>query len=46
MIIHHLIVQDGMDESVMDAIKNKSNMQNALMNALKARIEKLNKRKY
>ena len=46
VIIHHLIVQDGMDESVMDAIKNKSNMQNALMNALKARIEKLNKRKY
>lgn len=43
VVIHHLVVQDGMDESVIDALKIKGNVQNALMNALKARIERLNK---
>ena len=41
VIIHHLIVQDSMDESVIEALHNKSNMQNALMSALKARISKI-----
>lgn len=41
VIIHHLIVQGGMDETVIEALRNKSNMQNALMAALKARISKL-----
>ena len=44
VVIHHLIVQDGMDESVIDALKSKGNMQNALMDALKARIKALNKK--
>lgn len=41
VVVHHLIVQDGMDESVIDALKSKGDMQNALMNALKARLSKL-----
>ena len=41
VVIHHLIVQDGMDENVISALKSKGNMQNALMEALKARINAL-----
>ena len=43
VVIHHLIVQNGMDESVVEALKSKGDMQNALMNALKARINKIRK---
>ncbi|MBR1760907.1 MAG: DEAD/DEAH box helicase [Schwartzia sp.] len=43
VIIHHLIVQNGMDESVIEALKNKGDMQNALMLALKAKITQLKK---
>ena len=38
VIIHHLIVQGGMDETVIKALHDKGDMQNALMVALKARI--------
>lgn len=41
VIIHHLIVQGGMDESVIQALQDKSNMQDALMMALKARIKRI-----
>lgn len=41
VVIHHLIVQNGMDEAVIEALKSKGDMQNALMAALKARISKL-----
>lgn len=41
VVVHHLIVQGGMDESVIEALKNKGNMQEALMIALKARINSL-----
>ncbi|GHV43049.1 hypothetical protein FACS189490_13000 [Clostridia bacterium] len=41
VIIHHLIVQGGVDEDVMAALKSKGDMQNALMAALKARIAKV-----
>ena len=44
VVIHHLIVQDGMDENVISALKSKGNMQNALMEALKARINALHKK--
>ncbi len=44
VVIHHLIVQNGMDESVIDALKSKSDMQNALMSALKAKITQLKKK--
>lgn len=43
VVIHHLITQNGMDESVIEALKNKGDMQNALMAALKARISKLHR---
>ena len=41
VIIHHLIVQDSMDETVIKALHDKGDMQNALMAALKARISKI-----
>ena len=41
VIIHHLIVQGGMDETVIKALHDKGDMQNALMAALKARISKI-----
>ena len=38
VIVHHLIVQGGMDETVIKVLHDKGDMQNALMAALKARI--------
>ncbi len=40
VISHLLVVQDGMDEDVVAALHSKGDTQDALMNALKARIEK------
>jgi SNF2 family DNA or RNA helicase len=40
VIIHHLIMQKTSDADVLKAINNKSTMQNALMESVKARIEK------
>jgi SNF2 family DNA or RNA helicase len=41
VVIHHLVVQGGMDETVIEALQNKGDVQNALMDALKVRINKL-----
>lgn len=41
VVIHHLIVQGGMDESVVAALQSKGDMQNALMDALRVHINKL-----
>lgn len=41
VIIHHLTVTDGVDGDVIGALLNKSSTQDHLMNALKARIEKV-----
>lgn len=41
VVIHHLIVQSGMDEAVVEALQSKGDMQNALMDALRVRINKL-----
>jgi SNF2 family DNA or RNA helicase len=38
VIVHHLVAKDTIDEDVMEALKNKSINQNALMNAVKAKI--------
>lgn len=38
--VHHLIVQGGVDEDVMQALQTKGDTQEELMQALKARIEK------
>ena len=38
VIAHHLAVQDGMDEAVIAALHEKGDTQEALMQALKARI--------
>ncbi len=43
VISHLLVVQDGMDEDVVAALHSKGDTQDALMNALKARIEKARK---
>lgn len=40
VIVHHLIVEGGVDEDVMAALEDKSATQNRLMAALKARIDK------
>lgn len=44
VVIHHLVVQGGMDETVMDALKSKGDMQEALLLALKARINSLGRK--
>lgn len=41
VIIHHLTVTGGVDEDVISALLDKSSTQDHLMNALKARIEKV-----
>lgn len=41
VIIHHLTVVGGVDEDVISALLDKSSTQDHLMNALKARIEKV-----
>ncbi len=41
VVIHHLIVNGGMDEEVIKALQSKGDMQNALMEALRVRISKL-----
>jgi SNF2 family DNA or RNA helicase len=43
VIIHHLTVSGGVDEDVAAALENKTSTQDQLMNALKARIEKVHK---
>lgn len=40
VIVHHLVVQGGMDEDVIDSLRAKGDTQEALMDALKARIKK------
>ncbi len=42
VIIHHLAVEGGVDEDVIAALEDKSGTQDRLMNALKARIERVN----
>lgn len=41
VVIHHLVVQGGMDQAVIEALQDKGDMQNALLNALRVRINKL-----
>lgn len=41
VLIHHLIAEDTIDEDVMDALQTKAAGQDALMMAVKARIEKV-----
>lgn len=40
VISHLLVVKDGMDEAVVSALHSKGDMQEALMQALKAKITK------
>lgn len=43
VVIHHLIAKNGMDETVIEALQNKGDMQNALMDALKVKIRQLHR---
>lgn len=43
VISHLLVVQDGVDEDVVASLHSKGDTQDSLMNALKARIEKVRK---
>lgn len=44
VIIHHLITQETRDEDVMKALARKDDVQNYVMDSLKARIEKIKER--
>jgi len=44
VIIHHLITQETRDEDVMQALERKDNVQNFVLDSLKARIEKVKER--
>lgn len=41
VIIHHLVTQGTRDEDVMEALKRKENVQNYVLESLKARIRKI-----
>lgn len=41
VILHHLVVQGGADEDVMKALEGKAATQDKLLDALKARIERI-----
>jgi len=41
VIVHRLIVKDGMDEAVIESLGHKDSAQEALLSALKARIERV-----
>jgi len=43
VVVHRLLVREGMDESVAEALEGKRDTQDALMYALRARIERLRK---
>lgn len=43
VIVHHIVVEGGVDEDVIAALGDKGATQDRLMNALKARIEKYKK---
>ena len=45
VFVHHLVVQDGMDQEVMAALESKAGTQEGLMQALKARIDKVKREK-
>ena len=40
VIIHHLVARGTVDEDVMRALRNKGNSQDAMLDAVKARIKK------
>ena len=40
VITHHLIVKGSRDEDVMEALKRKEDVQNYVLESLKARIKK------
>lgn len=40
VVIHHLVVQEGMDETVMEALTQKGDMQSALLEALRVRLDR------
>ena len=44
VVIHRLFIQGGMDETVMEALESKGDVQDMLLAALKARITQLKKR--
>ena len=41
VLIHHIIAQGTMDEDVVEALERKNEGQTALLNAVKARVERV-----
>jgi SNF2 family DNA or RNA helicase len=44
VMIHHLTVRDSIDDAVIDALNNKDHNQEALLAALKYRVQKISDR--
>ena len=41
VVVHHLVVQDSIDMDVIDALDAKKDGQDALLDAIKARVDKI-----
>ena len=39
VIVHHIIAENTIDETVLSALKSKANVQDALLNAVKAKLK-------
>ena len=39
--VHHLVIQDSVDENVMESVRGKGTVHNSVMDALKARMKKI-----
>jgi SNF2 family DNA or RNA helicase len=37
--VHHIIAENTIDETVLSALKSKANVQDALLNAVKAKLK-------
>ena len=46
VIVHHLIVQGGRDEDMIQALQAKGDAQQAMLDSLKARVEEIQRAKY
>ena len=44
--IHHLIVRDSIDDAVVSALNNKDQTQEALLAALRYRLDKLSQKNF
>ena len=46
VMIHHLLVRDSIDDAIIDALNNKDQTQEALLTALRYRLDKLSQKNF